>query len=123
MKPGRELDKLVAEKIFGWNLTFNVHRQEWGQQHSDRFEPVPKYSTDIAAAWMVVERLNSKNISLKLDNDPVNADEGSNSRGREWIAQFWNYGGVSQYGQSETAPHAICLAALNLCKNMDVKST
>jgi len=100
MKPGRELDALVAEKVMGWAPEY-----PGGWLHPPRNHPNRKkyldhdgcsvlqpYSTDIAAAWEVVEKIE---YNLELIED------------EEWIASFF---GVRAFGKS--APHAICLAAL-----------
>jgi hypothetical protein len=98
LTPGRELDALVAEKVMGWtNLTSDF----WGCPVKDRASMVPihKYSTSIAAAWEVVEKLSETHRicitkangkwAMALDDEII------------WISD----------GQ-ETAPYAICLAAL-----------
>src|SRR5688572_11412393 len=68
MKPGRELDALVAEKVMG--LAWDTFTDDYGEQLYvlwDRKKvggppagdlwPLPRYSEDIAAAWEVVERV------------------------------------------------------------------
>lgn len=69
MNPGRELDYLVAEKVMGWrllnknsgmnnDLALVVTPGWYGPGQSlvmEKFEP----STDIQAAWQVVEKLRS----------------------------------------------------------------
>src|SRR3990172_8418422 len=65
---GRELDALVAEKVMGWTITAWASGEPWGNR--EIFEPsgrgphrkaahVPTYSTDIAAAWEVVQKLEA----------------------------------------------------------------
>lgn len=69
MNAGRELDALVAEKVMGWQwFPSSVNSEQlvlvpdqgavllvrWGQMVT---ELVPPYSTEIAAAWEVLERL------------------------------------------------------------------
>lgn len=65
MKPGRKLDALVAEKVFGWGNTKRCTGGGWSGNppeymngcrfgdYRDRKE-VPNYSTAIAAAWEVL---------------------------------------------------------------------
>jgi len=75
MPAGRELDALVAEKVMGWCITAWNDGEPWGNRevfppfepingipadcdcisHSEAGEP-PHYSTDIAAAWEVIEK-------------------------------------------------------------------
>jgi len=69
MKPGRELDALVAEKVMGWvefspidpTIDFGVHgkyRWNYAKDPKDgKQKPIPWYSEDIAAAWEVVEKM------------------------------------------------------------------
>ena len=117
-KVGRELDALVAEKVMGQKVKSAA---ELGGLYSvegdffvnppDRSEPVyahtlplPHYSTDIAAAWEVVEKLRVEGLRLRL----VEYTDG-------FYAAF---GAMAidtapwQASQVETAPLAICLAAL-----------
>lgn len=107
MKPGRELDILVAENVMGWK--FHVHgvgsfdSGHW--EHPDgrvarirsHINPLPYYSTDITAAWEVVEKLDL------LEN----AQLGKN------ISGFWGvWGNDGSFSCGETPALAICLAAL-----------
>ncbi len=95
LKPGRELDALIAEKVMGYQKGIKIAHtgaQLWttgGASFS--FHP----STDIAAAWEVVERLQRHNITISRD-----------ITGR-WFVKYATIDEVA-----ETAPHAICLAAL-----------
>lgn len=97
MKPGRELDALIAEKVMGMNVQ---HGRVWSQEGKClRETDLPSYSTDIAAAWEVVEKLK---LGLLPDGD-------------KWIAGQADRAGLetSNLCWGDTAPHAICLAALN----------
>ena len=126
MPAGRELDALVAEKVMGWCITAWNDGEPWGNRevfppfepingipadcdcisHSEAGEP-PHYSTDIAAAWEVVEKL-----------------DGGGERGTFWwmISSPGNdtmysarifEGSVEIVGaMAPTAPLAICRAAL-----------
>lgn len=102
MKPGRELDALVAEKVMklhyivGCSYIFN------GKLLGK--ETVPHYSTNIYAAWQIVEELYPEN-----DNDLIfKVCRNVTDKGWDWACHFKVGGTV--FG--ETAPHAICLAAL-----------
>lgn len=102
MNPGRELDALVAEKVMGWTgiENDNLDGTDWyagSPPGSEGHAEVPAFSTDISAAWEVVEEVNRKNVyGFRLHN-PGNG---------VWEAS-WN---VLAEGMS--APLAICLAAL-----------
>lgn len=104
---GRELDALVAEKVIGWQ----IHQPNWGCPPAVRRpggaislylpEAVPHYSTSIAAVWEVMEALRQRGVHLRVS---------SAYRGYEvqrWERDQWC---STEYG--ETAPLAICLAAL-----------
>lgn len=118
LKPSRELDRLVAEKIMGL-IEIHVSEQTGELLHTDPADPllayeipVPQYSTDIASAWLVVEHIRKNNIRDVLTlASPSDETE-------YWFATFekkW-HGRASQdlyeWESGESAPHAICLAAL-----------
>ncbi len=102
LEPGRELDALVAEKVMGYGSKTNCRRtgQRWVCQ-CGTCDPIEAYSTDIAAAFMVVEKIP---YHLKLTE--YNPDDGP-----QWTARFQN-NGVPAQAEADTIPLAICLAAL-----------
>lgn len=131
MKPGKYLDFLIAEKVMGDekvvircpkcgsdNLEYD-HRIEQGfctdcQEllfSSGCFLSKP-YSTDISAAWKVVEKLREKDICLSV----AHVKHVKSSIVWEYIAKVEWYDKSLEYkfdfATSETAPHVICLAAL-----------
>ncbi len=110
------MDALVARKVMGLDpLTVDGDMQvfTWRREFlmaGDRFvvtdngsESLPHYSTDIAAAWQVVEKMAEGGLRLSLDR----------FGGDPWWAEFadegWEQGAQAT---SATAPMAICLAAL-----------
>ena len=95
MNAGRELDALVAEKVMGWtNVRFICHGLSLrGEVDGEPSEKVPFYSVDIDAAWDVVEKIGT---SFTLE------------RYNRWYVEF----GDRYSAAADTAPHAICLAAL-----------
>jgi hypothetical protein len=77
MEPGRELDALIAEKVMGWtdfspidpkydhSVGVNGYRRNFARRpNKEREEPIPLYSSDISAAWEVVEKMNDWDISI-----------------------------------------------------------
>lgn len=52
MQAGREMDALIAEKVMGYRAADIVS--------------VPEYSTHIAAAWQVVERMRKLHLSTQF---------------------------------------------------------
>jgi len=106
MKPGRELDALVAEKVMGWTYGHpcpeGMDCLHWADEKGKvRDYKPPQYSTDIAAAWEVVEKMSEQWPQYQL----AKIEDG-------WSV-MWGFDG---YGWPEatgkTAPEAICKAAL-----------
>jgi hypothetical protein len=114
MKPGEELDILIAEKIFGYEvfessdllgekITKYVVRNNWPCELGlyGNFSP----STNIAIAWQVVEKLKmfsmTDGLALLLHND----------YGKWYIAEN-EYGDLIGIAKGDTAPEAIAKASL-----------
>ena len=111
-----ELDALIAERLMGWTVAKGGRwgarcRNKEGNLRGIRTEPTPCYSSEIAAAWEVVEQMVDRNYGK------VHVS-GSHYHGwHAWVA--WDDDG--EHGSSVsttepicavTAPLAICLAAL-----------
>lgn len=132
MQPGRELDAKVASAMGIEFVRIMVGEDPWAREilmlvgagckcnqcektgnvvmvhgplmHGMVYPEVRPYSTDIAAAWEVVEKL-----ALTFELGWLPADKGLN-----WDASFGEKRG-SEDGTTtyaDTAPHAICLSAL-----------
>ena len=99
MKPGAELDALVAEKVM------KVAPLNAAPLNMPRY---PHYSTNIAAAWEVVNHLIQYE-GTGLFNIEAASGPSVCARFGPWPVkeQEWRY--------AESAPHAICLAALKAC--------
>lgn len=126
MKPGKKLDALISEKIFNdpWPLEIlylfdsescpydiSIPVEIWlcinytspeGQSFLNR--TLLKYSLDIKAAWKVIEKLR--------ENYTVDIHEYCDG----WEVVLVDSQSNVFYGQADTAPHAICLAALSFTK-------
>lgn len=114
MQAGRELDALVAEKIMGYDVKWLPTALSDSQPHYANSDEgsgwlyCRHYSTDIAAAWLVVERMQCiddrgwwPQVTWLQDFDGVNKWQASmHAPPRVWSAM------------ADTAPLAICLAAL-----------
>lgn len=108
MKPSRELDALVAEKVMGWRvgpidddyLASDGTPTGWtkGTCYSQR--PPFRPSTDIAAAWEVVQQFDS----VKVLKAGASWDCGISVKRGDWFEV--------ELASAPTAPLAICLAAL-----------
>lgn len=133
-EPGRELDALVAEKVMGLDLEAEAkHRFEaavrkyqgkgyhGNEQWPDDCRPEKReyfrgaerlYSADMAAAWEVVEKLKADGWDIHIDSVGFNNDiEG------EWRTFFSldndeDTQVAHVFEDGDTAPHAICRAAL-----------
>jgi len=124
MEPGRELDVLVAEEVMGFDVVEDpesaicggsrvsgglwviIERDyhEWGHK-VDQSEP---YSTDIAAAWEVVEKMDERKrwVHIRSSMD-------QNLKERGWavdMGRWWNRTRLGVWAR--TVPEAICKAAL-----------
>lgn len=126
MKAGPDLDALVAEKVmrkvvirepdhylkvaesggdfFGTEhvSTVLVHNQTFSRHRPGQTIAIcPGYSTSIAAAWSVLER-----VTIVAHLSPILAHNNSG-----WQVSFLGNSELFT-ARSDTAPHAICLAAL-----------
>jgi hypothetical protein len=137
MQAGRELDALVARDVFGWRVEFGESaEQRWafvwvdGHEQPGEFRwwkgseaesaagwaslELPRYSTDIAAAWEVAERCG---ISVVRSEDgwyavkPEDIQHGS-LRGTAFPTITLVFPEMRYPEPSPTAPLAICRAAL-----------
>jgi hypothetical protein len=122
VKAGRELDALVAEKVMGKTIiylrTALLDREpfiECDPEQGSHLSLLPWYSTDIAAAWEVVEKLASVVYEA--------ADSSWQQTVRVYscptAANCWHCEISREFGRGEnclatgdTASEAICLAAL-----------
>lgn len=107
MQAGRELDALIAKVFFDWQDVqkdatgwWCGHPPSWPHPRVI-FTAPPEYSTSIAAAWTVVEHLRGR----------VVIDHWS---GNEYKVMIYipSSGRPSVEASADTAPLAICLAAL-----------
>lgn len=101
MKAGRELDALTAEKVMGLRVVRCPDHGDciyWHAYGPDRPDgQLPEYSTDIAEAWQVVEKLRDLDPEIWWDV--------------HWECVF-NTNDSRVWGTADTAPEAICRAAL-----------
>lgn len=138
MDAGRELDALVAEKVMGWikrvsadhtSSTIKALRAmgivyAWRDaKGKERGLDVPHYSTDIAVAWEVVERMHkgidpSKEAPyqyLTLVCVGTYHDRWAASFDFDLTHEWYDHHVIVLYpyaARGDTAPLAICLAAL-----------
>ena len=126
MEAGRALDVLIAEKVMGmalpdWTPTHgevsSSHSSSlrsrwhlwpweiryWGTEKPIQWEP-RRYSSDIAEAWRVLEKLKGGSFPMVS----VNCGEPG-----WWVVLYPATGSFTETDYHETAPLAICLAALD----------
>ncbi len=121
MKPGRELDALVAEKVMGFSRREprtwpdgSLAGAGWRDDENSTFYPdasdmLPHFSSDIAAAWEVVDLLERENYVVSVSQ----SKKYFKTHQAAVQVQFKPYtDNLHDYAFGESAPHAICLAAL-----------
>ncbi len=104
MKPGRELDRFIAKNVMGDPNPTNSYYCD-GPSY---FDP-PAYSTSIEAAWEVVEKVWGEKW-FRLDRTQSMNDDWRWTAGE--VEYFMGDNVIRNTVYSASAPHAICLAAL-----------
>jgi len=73
MEAGRELDKVVGEIVFGYEVKIFqgfapdlCYQYRTPSEYGETYEFLPNYSTDISAAWQVVERMSQLGLTMSL---------------------------------------------------------
>lgn len=123
LKPGPELDALVAEKVMGWSMT-TLQRLLEQAGLVDRFCPSTSIADAMEAAekvWKRVPKTGHGTYRFQLsrrDGESLSGGffgKGDGDQGK-WVCEFamdaqgdWRTHSV---GSAPTAPMAICLAAL-----------
>lgn len=112
----QEINEAVARKL-GWTVDKTSDYLPWyGRPNSSPLSAMvrelPNYSTDISAAWEIIEHLGPQFHALTRDWDDgdywLKISDGVLSFGKPNIlAEAW----------ADTVPMAICLAFLKLDKN------
>ena len=109
----REIDRLIAEKVMGKTVCENQDDSDYCFEICSKEQEDPyschgarKYSTDIAAAWEVVEKLKKEGFVINIGN------------GQEWYCLILGDGEESSSDDSSIL-YAICHAALLLKEVID----
>lgn len=97
LKPGRELDTLVAEKVYLEEYK-KFQQEPWGVPVINF---IPHFSTSIEDAWKIVEKLNPDVFEVVYEHG----------------FYYANFNRVNSSMYVETPAHAICLAALKAVEN------
>lgn len=112
-QPGPELDRLIAEGVMGWERMSDY----WADEHGFRgwieipsniphdWEIIWSPSTRIEHAWEVVEKVGLLNWPNSLQHGNLDG---------LWTIERFTGETTDIIAQAETAPLAICLAALKM---------
>lgn len=110
---GHELDTFVAERIMGWKDK-GLYWLRGGEKYLDKPELgkkfTPPFSTDISAAWEVVEKIQDY-------QKPPQAGHPLRLEYHWWVNKWWACIGSSE-DLVEAVPLAICRAALKAVKEL-----
>lgn len=106
MPAGREMDQLVAKRVMEWREVgggIGVPPDPQATVHVW----VPDYSVNLSWAWGIVRAMNQKGIHLWALSQEDPEEEGCH-----WKADFGPAYSSAILGCAETAPLALCRAAL-----------
>lgn len=115
LEAGRQLNELIAGKLRG-HASFRRGKGPVAEHPLDELSmgmyaelmPAPPYSTDIAAAWHIVDRMRAVGWEVVVD-----------SRRGDWSVEFVSRDGMQHSAASaDRLPLAICRAALAALDNM-----
>ena len=130
MQPGREMDALVAEKVFGMVpckdpigrcvAAQTIPCQCWQYPDEEYGGELKQYSTDIAAAWEVFETLTAETGDYAFAQVHRLWLEDTNAWG--WGVSVQEWSALHVIGSGATAPEAICRAALRIRNETAVKN-
>lgn len=107
MKAGRELDEAIAREVFNIDVRHANAEQ--------RLLAVRHYSTDIAAAWEVVEKLTSTTKQW------FRFEQHSTGSTAVFAVSGAGNADFEAEVEAEDGPLAICLAALNAVRQQNIK--
>jgi hypothetical protein len=119
MPAGREMDRIIADKvikchvILEWQSLADKYLptcgcEPYNPKHINLYGLLANYSTDISAAWEVVEKMDEKfSFILECNNPP-------STNGYKWFCELYaKYEPFIDYEvYSSTASLAICRVAL-----------
>lgn len=117
MEPGRKLDALVAEKVMGWTLNRfwpvcdlridqSKQCEQWFNEEA-QYSDLPNYSTNLKAAWEILEIISCHSLEVYWEEY-----FGWRCEISLWDTVIGDMKVTKERG--DTAPHAICKAALRL---------
>lgn len=118
MGAGREMDSLIAERVMKWYITKGEYsgKEYWNDSDDYSHYSLQGFnpSTHILAAWEVLEKMNNEGCRVLVN--VADEKDGEVIRGRaisgEWHSNIVKSGERHNHAYAETAPLAICRAAL-----------
>jgi len=123
-EPGAELDAMIAKEVMGLDVHFRKHGES--KKHFDGYfvkapgwPKVKKYSTDISAAWEVVEKLEHDVLlcrHFRVDTTPYRISVYHDGPKSGYTGNVKSTKTKSYQASELTAPYAICLVALKSVK-------
>ena len=104
MKPGNELNAIVAEKIFGWEIYQDQDQRDrsYVKHNAGGGYLLPDFSCDMGAAYQVVQEM--------IKRDYVNRFTMVETQ--SWHKCYFGKDNDEFAEKGESVPHAICMAAL-----------
>lgn len=102
----RKLDNEVHQKVMGSKCRFPATA---AKAEFTLIAPAPAYSTDIALAWMVIDRMRRRRLFASVYEAE---DRGASDRWHVVFGRGDEINGEIGEGNAETPAIAICLAAL-----------
>lgn len=104
LNPGRELDAIIGRNLFGYRLCSVQDVEDYhffhGKGDVEAYSPLPHYSTDVAAAWEVINMLDKDRHYIE-----VHTDETMDNR---WWCRVSGF----TKAMGRTGAESICKAAL-----------
>lgn len=114
----RERDALIAEKVMGFDVDDIYEHEEMGDEvgwipiTNMPFDHVPHYTTSIVAAWEVFGIICKADTEYGSCSIHKNSDK-LHSENEVFLANY-DILGRRYFGYANTAPLAICIAALKV---------
>lgn len=117
IEASRELDAQIAREVFGYTLDYEFAEMMFDgapcvkelRSQDDEWGVLPFYSTDVGDAWQVVDWMRAHvpdYRALRMETVPLG-----------YMVAFYSHKNplnrIGAFVAAETAPLAICLAALN----------
>jgi len=112
MRPGRELDCEIAQRVFGYPVF--AKKKVLYETTEDGIRPVREYSKEMEWAWKVAEKMHMSLIPVENNGWFVLAGSEKGWKSPADFMQYLQEGNFVQSGAAvgENAPLMICVAAL-----------